>query len=205
MAEQEPKEARSAIKPGELPAAAAWRHLDARAGFEVVFPSRRAGGYQLDGHATAVEDGEAWSVRYTLVLDANWATRSAHVVGRSALGEGEIQLESSGSARWWLNGEPMPELAGCIDLDLEASVCTNAIPVRRLRLEVGQASEAPAVYVRARDLQIERLEQRYARLPDVGEHARYDYLASSFDFRAVLIYDDYGLVIDYPGVAVRVA
>jgi len=189
----------------EPPAAAAWRHVEARAGFEVVFPSRDADGYQVDGHAAAVEDGWAWSVHYMFVLDANWVTRSAHIACRSALGESKIHLESSGTARWLANGEPMPEVTGCLDVDLEASACTNALPIRRLKLDVGGAADAPAVYVRTRDLCVERLEQRYTRLPNVGGYARYDYVAPSLDFRAVLVYDEYGLVLDYPGIAVRVA
>jgi uncharacterized protein len=206
LAEEKPRaEIRSAFKCDDLPAAAAWRHLDTRAGFEVVFPSRHTGGYRLDGHATGVEDGEAWTVRYTLVLDANWGTRTAHVVGRWAFRESEVHLESYGKAGWRVDGEPMPELAGCIDVDLEASACTNALPVHRLKLDVGQAADAPAVYLRTRDLRVERLEQRYARLPDVDGHSRYDYLAPSFAFGAVLVYDEYGFVLDYPGIAVRIA
>jgi hypothetical protein len=52
---------------------------------------------------------------------------------------------------------------------------------------------------------VERLEQTYARLPDDGEHARYEYVAPAFGFDAVLTYDRFGLVVDYPGIAVRVA
>jgi hypothetical protein len=99
----------------------------------------------------------------------------------------------------------MPKLAGCLDVDLEASAFTNSLPIRRLKLDVGGAADAPAVYVRTRDLRVERLEQRYTRLPNVRGYARYDYLAPSFDFRAVLVYDEYGLILDYPGIAVRVA
>jgi hypothetical protein len=78
-------------------------------------------------------------------------------------------------------------------------------PVHRLGLEVGQAAEAPSVYVRARDLSVERLEQSYTRLPNDGEHSRYHYVAPTFNFRAVLVYDEFGLVLDYPGIAVRTA
>jgi hypothetical protein len=99
----------------------------------------------------------------------------------------------------------MPQLTGCLDVDLEASACTNAFPVHRLGLEVGQAADAPAVYVRARDLSVERLEQSYKRLPNDGEHSRYHYVAPTFNFRAVLVYDVFGLVLDYPGIAVRTA
>ena len=139
------------------------------------------------------------------MLDSSWATRSAHIVGRSALGEHEIRLEGDAAGSWRVDGKPMARLSGCVDVDLEASACTNALPVNRLKLEVGQAADAPAVYVRARDLEVERLEQRYERLPNAGERPRYDYIAPRFDFRAVLVFDQFGLVLDYPGIAVRAA
>jgi uncharacterized protein len=198
MTENEPRAPiQSAPRRVDLPASAAWRHLDARVGFEVLFLRQEDDRYHLDGYATAVEEGEPWGIRYTLVLDSNWATRSAHIVGRSALGEHEIRLENDGAGSWRIHGKPMTQLSGCIDVDLEASACTNALPVNRLRLNVGQAADAPAVYV-------ERLEQRYARLPNDGKHSRYTYVAPSFDFRTVLVYDEFGLVIAYPGIAVRV-
>jgi uncharacterized protein len=80
---------------------------------------------------------------------------------------------------------------------------TNAFPVRRLQLAPGQEAEAPAVYVRALDLRVERLEQRYVRLDDAGSRARYGYRAPRFEFECELVYDEHGLVLDYPGIAVR--
>lgn len=189
----------------DLPTIAAWRHLDARVGFEVLFLHRDANGYHVEGHATAVEDGKAWSVRYALTLDPSWTTGSAHVVGRSEGGANEVRLEGDGAGAWRVDGKPAPELGGCLDVDLEASAFTNALPVNRLRLEVGQRADAPAVYVRALDLSVERLEQHYARLQDDGRHRRYDYAAPAFKYRDVLIYDEFGFVLSYPGIAVRVA
>jgi hypothetical protein len=188
-----------------LPATAAWRHLGARVGFEVVFLRRNPDGYHLDGHSTAVEDGEPWGIRYAFNLDTSWATRSAHIVGRSARGAHELRLEGDGAGGWQVDGTPAPQLAGCLDVDLEASAFTNTLPVHRLALDVGQQADAPAAYVRALDLGVERLEQRYARLTDDAEHSRYDYAAPDFGYRDVLVYDELGLVLDYPGIAVRVA
>jgi uncharacterized protein len=203
------KEPNPPVRPARervaLPSTAAWRHLDARTGFEVVFLSRKPDGYRLEGYTTAVEDDEAWVVRYTLTLDSNWAARCAHIIARSALGECDLRLESHGAGTWLVDGKPMPELSGCLDVDVEASACTNTCPVQRLGLEVGQATDAPAAYVRAPDLTVERLEQNYGRLPNDGEHSRYDYVAASFSFRCVLVYDEFGLVLDYPGIAVRIA
>jgi hypothetical protein len=189
----------------DLPATAAWRHLDARIGFEVVFLGRETGGHHFDGHSTVIENGEPWSIHYSVVLDTSWATRSAHVVGRSASGLNEVRLEANGNGDWHVDGRPAPQLAGCLDVDLEASAFTNAFPVHRLRLDVGHPAEAPAAWVRAAGLRVERLEQRYARLEDAGGQLRYAYEAPDLDFRAELTYDEAGLVVDYPGIAVRVS
>jgi uncharacterized protein len=189
----------------ELPATAAWRHLGAQDGFEVLFLRRETDGYHLEGQSTAVEEGEIWGVSYTIDVDASWRTRSAHIVGRSALGAHQVRLEGDGVGGWRVDGKPEPLVAGCLDVDLEASAFTNAFPVNRLRLDVGQASEAPAAYVRALDLSVERLEQSYVRLDNDGDQPRYDYAGPRFGYRDVLIYDRFGLILDYPGIAVRVA
>jgi hypothetical protein len=181
------------------PGVAAWRHCDARSGFEVVYIEASDSGVRVEGYANAVEEGDAWAVEYLLVLDESWATQSARVRARTHV----VELQRNGG--WRVNGKDAPELAGCIDVDLEASAFTNALPVHRLGLAVGEAAEAPAAYVRARDLSVAVLEQRYARLPDDGDRARFHYAAPAFDFEAELVYDASGLVIDYPGIATRAA
>jgi hypothetical protein len=189
----------------ELPATAAWRHVGARDEFEVLFLEPEEDGFRFRGHATAVEEGVTWSVAYTIVVDAGWATRSAHVVSRSTAAEREVQIERHPTGGWRLNGLHAPELSDCDDVDLEASAFTNAFPVHRLKLEVGESADAPAAYVRAPNLRVARLEQRYLRLPDDGERARYDYEAPAFEYRDVIVYDEHGLVLAYPGIAERVA
>jgi uncharacterized protein len=187
------------------PEFAAWRHRDAREGFEVVFLHAGDDGYRLEGHTAAVEDGQAWAVGYRITLDAGWHTRSAQVSGRSATGLYELALEADGRGSWRVNGATAPHLDGCLDVDLESSSCTNAFPVHRLRLEVGQDADAPTAYVRALDLSVERLEQQYLRIEDQGKRERYDYTAAAFDFAGQLVYDEFGLVLEYPGIAVRAA
>src|SRR5262245_39808881 len=100
----------------ELPAMAAWRHVGSRVGFEVLFPRREHDRYCLDGYSTALQEDEAWGIRYELTLDENWVTRSAYVVGHSAQGVREVRLEGDGSGGWRVDGVPEPHLAGCLDV-----------------------------------------------------------------------------------------
>jgi uncharacterized protein len=171
----------------------------------VLFVRGSANGVRCEGEVAAVEEGVAWAVSYRLLLDSEWRTRSAHVACLTPAGRAASLLEAEGHGSWRVDGEPAPRLDGCADVDLEASVFTNALPIGRLRLTVGESADAPAAYVRVPDLRVERLEQRYQRLPDDGPHTRYDYRAPAFRYAAVLAYDQSGLVVEYPGLAVRVS
>jgi hypothetical protein len=180
-----------------LPAFAAWRFVDAVDGFEVVYPGPR----RLRGCTSAVEDGQPYAVRYDIALDQRWRTREVHVANDTVEGARTTVLTSDGEGRWTVDGEPAPHLDGLVDVDLEASACTNTLPVHRLALPDGEVVAAPAVYVRALDLSVTRLEQTYRRR---GARS-FDYTSQGGAFRAVLEYDAAGLIVDYPGIAVRFA
>jgi len=180
----------------ELPPYAAWRFVDAVDGFEVMFAEPR----QLRGHISAVEDGQAYAVDYEITLNDGWRTREVRVSSETVAGSRSKVLLCNGDGRWTVNGVAAPHLDGLIDVDLEASACTNTLPVHRLRLPVGEDVVASAVYVQALDLAVRRLDQTYRRLDD----HRFDYSAEG-GFHAVLTYDTYGLVVDYPGIATRFA
>jgi uncharacterized protein len=185
------------------PAFAAWRHVGSREGFELAFFATAAPGWRIEGATTAAGDGAGWFVRYEIDLDASWRTRGARISGRTATGSHAVVVASDGDGHWTVDGAPAPRLDGCLDVDLESSALTNALPVRRARLGVGDGMDAPAAYVRAGDLAVERLEQRYERLPDDGPGERYAYAAPVFGFTCTLAYDATGLVLDYPGIATR--
>ena len=185
------------------PPTAAWEHRDARSGFEVAYFHLLDDGVRIEGCTTAIEDGQTWAVDYLIWVDATWTTQRARISGRSASGLRSIVLEADGAGHWLVDGEAVPHLDGCLDVDLESSAMTNALPVHRLGLPVGGRATAPAAYVRA-DLAVERLEQTYARVTDETSHQRYDYRAPAFEFACRLVYDESGLAIDYPGIAVRV-
>ena len=186
-----------------LPATAAWQHRGARTGFEVAYFQPLGEGCRIEGWTTAIEDGLTWAVEYVIDLDGTGATRSARIRGRSVAGFALTLLEKDGAGRWVVDGVPASHLDDCLDVDLESSALTNALPVRRTGLAPGARAAAPAAYVRAVGLGVERLEQTYLRVEDEAARQRYDYAAPAFDFACRMTYDKYGLVLDYPGIAVR--
>lgn len=179
-----------------FPAFAAWRFVDAVDGFEVLYPERR----RLRGHTSAVEDGRPYAVHYDIVLDERWRTREVRVSHDVVGGPRSRVLRSDAHGSWSVDGRPAPHLDGLVDVDLEASACTNTLPVHRLPMPVGEVVSASAVYVRALDLEVRRLDQTYRRRDDRS----FDY-TSEGGFAAVLSYDGSGLITDYPGIASRVA
>ena len=160
----------------------------------------------MQGCTAAVEAGQAWVVSYEVVVDDTWQTRSARVWARSRSREHEVRVQADGLGRWLIDDATAEHLDGCIDIDLESSACTNTLPVHRLALGVGDAGESPAVYLRALDLNVERLDQRYLRVPadDDTTRRRFRYTAPRFDYDDYLVYDAYGLVVHYPGIATRI-
>lgn len=185
------------------PATACWQHRGARSGFEVAYFRDVGDGWAVEGTTAAVEDARTWIVTYRIRLDAAWVTRSARIVARTVSGSRETFLQADGAGRWLINGGPAPHLDGCLDVDLESSAMTNTLPVHRLGLAVGEHADAPAAYVRSFDLSVDRLEQIYRRIADKAARQRYDYAAPAFGFTSRLVYDESGLVLDYPGIAQR--
>jgi hypothetical protein len=185
-----------------LPVSACWQHRGMRSGFEVAYFEADYWGHRFDGTTAAIEDEQSWIVSYSIELDAAWRTRRARITTRTASGLSEAELACDEAGRWRVNGQPTAHLDGCLDIDLESSALTNTLPVHRLELAAGDRAETPAAYVRALDLSVERLEQTYTRLPDEAGR-RYEYAAPAFDFTCTLSYDESGLVLDYPGIAVR--
>jgi hypothetical protein len=189
-----------------MPGVSAWTHSGVRAGFEVLFVERVADGHVLRGHTTAVEGPEAWSVGYRIEVDRQWCTRRAEVRGVSAAGELRTTLDRTGQgagARWLVDGVLRPDLDGCHDVDLESSAVTNTLPVHRIDAVPGQAHAVPAAFVRAGGLTVGRLEQEYRLRDRTAAAITFDYVSSTFDFACELTYDAAGLVLEYPGIAVR--
>lgn len=171
-----------------------WRRLD-QPGHDCCRLARWRGGWRLDGMATFREGRLNCQVQYRVVTDRYWRTRQATIAG--SIGHRPLQLRIvATTAGWQLNGGAQHQVAPLPDLDLGFTPATNLIPVRRLRLAVGEYAEAPAAYLEFPRLRLVELPQTYRRL----DRERYDYRSPSTGYHGILRISSHGAVIDYPRV-----
>ena len=182
-----------------LERAIVWRNL--LTGGTEYFELRRNGRcHILRGKVTSIlEPAQPLFVSYEITCDEEWRTRSAKILQVSAGEQRELIIEVAG-ADWTVNGKPVPELHGYIDIDLSASPSTNTLPLRRLQMKRGESQPVTAAWVRFPSLEIATLRQTYKRLDDT----RYFY-ESATGFTAEIRVDACSVVFDYPGVWTRVA
>ncbi|MGN6483024.1 MAG: putative glycolipid-binding domain-containing protein [Thermomicrobiales bacterium] len=177
----------------------------ARAGSEHLrlWPSAQGGDIQADSQlVVAADDGEhLLRGSYRVVLDAAWRVRSVRVACEqedgTALG---IALQSDRAGRWRDgSGTDLPELDGCIDIDIAATPFTNTLPIRRLQPVEGQSVEIRVAYVAIPTLDLSAMTQRYTRL-DAGT-VRYESLRDgAVVFARDLAVDADGIVVMYPAL-----
>ncbi|QAT88732.1 hypothetical protein EJ065_7207 [Corallococcus coralloides] len=177
-----------------------WRRLESP-GTEHFELWESAEGPLLTGTVVGVGEGLPLLVRYTVACDPDWHTREARLAVHQGGTRRTLVLQVDDHQRWWRDGREVPELRGCVDVDLSVTPATNTLPIRRLGLEPGQARDVTAAWVRLPDLSLERLEQRYTRLSST----RYRYESAQGTFVAELDTDALGLVTHYPDGWERVA
>ncbi len=188
---------------GAPPLSGSWTHTGVRSGFEVAFFGQSDAGPWLRGHTSARERGSVWSVSYRVDLAGDWSTRRVRVRNATATGERERSLARTPAGRWTVDGVPRPDLEGCVDVDLESSAVTNTLPVHRIPFALGAPVQVPAAFVRADDLEVERIHQTYELLDVTPDGLRFSYASVTFEFECELTFDAAGLVLEYPGIATR--
>ena len=182
-----------------LERAIVWRNL-LTGGSEYFELLRKGNCHVLRGKVVSVlEPAEPLFISYEVVCDDEWHTREARVLQVSAGEQRELQIEVA-AGEWTVNGKAMPELHGCLDIDLSATPSTNTLPLRRLKLQRGESLPVTAAWVRFPSLEIATLQQTYKRL----DETRYLY-ESATGFTAQIRVDASSVVFDYPGVWTRVA
>jgi uncharacterized protein len=172
--------------------------------------SMRAGGSMI---SVPQEGTEAYSAAYALATDEAGVVQRLTVRTIRALGEQSVSLTRSEEGIWLVDrvgpgaATVRTNFGGALDVDLAFSPLFNALPVRRLGLHRAAAQynssiqhELAVVSVSLPGLEVGCVRQTY-RTVAVGETTVVGFATDVF--LAELTVDTDGMVLDYPGLAVR--
>lgn len=97
------------------------------------------------------------------------------------------------------SGQQLPDLAGCIDIDLSGSAFTNTLPIRRHSFADRAPQRFEMAWIPLDTLDPFKDGQIYTRL----DERRFRYQAADRSFERVLSVDEDGLVVSYPDLFER--
>lgn len=172
-----------------------WRRLDA-AGHDACRLAQGEAGWKLEGAAVFRHDGVPACLAYEVHCDGEWRTREGVVQGWVGARPLDFRIARTPDGIWTLNGEVVPHLDGCVDLDFGFTPATNLFQLRRIALQVGQAADVPVAWLDVPAGTLDTLHQRYERRTAEA----YWYEAPRFDYFALLQVSAVGFVEQYPNL-----
>jgi uncharacterized protein len=103
----------------------------------------------LDGH------GRLFRLAYQLAWDESWRLRDARLVVTTERATRSLRLQTDGKGQW-RDGHTraLPELDGCLDIDIWPTPFTNTFPIRREPMAVGERREFVMAWVSAPELTV---------------------------------------------------
>jgi uncharacterized protein len=178
-----------------------WRGVLDDASFEQCRFSRSRDAIHLSGTILAGHENRPLKVSYQILCDLAWRTREVAIQQDEGFERSDLKL--SVAAESWSEAErgSLSEITDCIDVDIELTPATNALPINRLNLAIGDSGEIQAAWIRLPSLTIVRAHQRYERLSE--KVYRYTGIASGF--QAEIEVDQFGLPIRYGNIWERIA
>jgi uncharacterized protein len=177
-----------------------WNNL----GMEQLHLENNTAGLATDSVVLGIRDGNPFRAHYQIEVNQNW--RVQHLQVKLLQPEGKtLSLKSDGEGHWWhYDGAALPELTGCVDIDLSATPFTNTLAIRRLALQPGEVQEISVIYVSVPDLEVRAVPQRYTCLELNSQGGIYRYEGLYRNFMVELLVDRNGLVIEYPQMFRRI-
>lgn len=172
-----------------------------------------------EGRFTAVgtaigADPVPYRLSYALITGENYVTRTLRVSATGAGWRRTLELSRDAGGGWHAEavaegeldapgpGGDLAQFHGVLDCDLGLSPITNTLPVlRHGLLGGGEPLELVTPWVDVPSLAVESLPQRYTHLRRDGDISVVRF--ESEGFSADIIFDNDGLVIDYPGIGRR--
>lgn len=170
-----------------------WRRLD-EPGLELMHLVES--GDDIRVTSDLVHAGEnPFGMRYSWLLDRRWRTQSLQMAVRRNGQDRVCHVERIGTAAWSVDGQPRPDLNGCVELDLSATPFCNSLAIHHLQARTG---ELVVSFVQLPELSIAPSLQHYEAMGP--RQWRYVDLGVAKGFTAVLNFDQEGLIQHYEGL-----
>lgn len=165
----------------------------------------REGGFVAEGVVVGpgfgpMFDGDLFGCSYTIRCDGRWRVRQVEL---RVAGGADLLLRADGEGRWsGPQGDPLPVLDGCIDVDLTCTPFTNTLPIRRLGEALRERQEITVAYITLPEATVAPSRQAYTSVSALapGAAGRYRFESLSNPFQAEIETDADGLVTLYPGL-----
>lgn len=155
---------------------------------------------RIDGTIVGFGEDEPLSVSYDIITDRTWQVAALEMAIEKGGECSWISIQHDPDGKWTQSGHIRPEWEHCIDIDISLSPFTNTLPVNRLQLPQHQRRKLDVLYINVLKEEIKPVQQWYTRLAE----DRYLYEGVVKDFKAELLVDEDGVVIDYPGLFTRI-
>ena len=138
-------------------------------------------------------DNRIFKIDYHIIVNENWETTFASIRTKFDSLVEFIKLEKR-DGKYLLNGEYNAKFDNISDIDISATPFTNTLPINRLQLKVKERQVIEVIYFDIFEKEIRTVKQIYTRLTGV------QYVYENFDgsFKANLVVDEQGLVVEYP-------
>ena len=176
-----------------------------------------------DDHLSAVgvaigSDPIPYRLDYALETGARFVTEHANVTTRGDGWSREVDLVRTGGGNWKAAvrseghvelpaaGGDLSSFTDALDLDLGLSPLFNSMPVLRHDLHANAGTtDFLMAWISVPDLRIHPSPQRYTfvRAAPNARTVLFESIGQDEDFVAEVVFDDDGLVVDYPGIARR--
>lgn len=141
-------------------------------------------------------------VRYEIVCDRDWKTRSVRISQQISKQENRyLDLRVSQDQIWRKQSKGPSSYSstvigfasGLYDIDLQITPATNSLPINRCGLKNGDSQQIQVLWIGFPGLILEQQEQRYSKI----SNRLYKFEIPSTCFEKRLLVDELGLVIDY--------
>ena len=170
-----------------------WRRLDT-SGHDACRLVDRGVAWRIEGTSVFRHETGPAALVYEVECGRDWRTRECAVNGWMGSRQVSIRVTRSSTGLWTLNGQVVPNIQECVDLDLGFTPATNLPQLRRIALQVGQSADVPVAWLDVPFGSLEVLQQRYER----RTAETYWYTASRFEYAALLQVCAIGFVQLYP-------